>query len=279
MTGPAADAAPAPVAEPLSRASSVRDRGEGVFDAEVSGTWTIGGRPNGGYLLAMLGRAGAALVGSGHVVAASAHYLRSPDPGPVEIGGEVLRRGRSLSQVRARLSQGDRPAVEALLTVGLLDPSAAPRWDAGLPEAPQVPFEECVRVKPLAPDGTRVPVLDNVDLRLDPESSGLISGRPSGRGELRGWIELLGEEEGFDPVALLYAVDAFPPALFDTDAGAWISTVEMTAYIRAVPAPGRVRVLSRARLVDPQWVDQTCDVWDASGRFVARAVQLAKVLG
>ncbi len=278
MTEPVADAAAVPAAEPLSRASSVRDRGEGVFDAEVSGTWTIGGRPNGGYLLAMLGRAAAALVGSGYVVAASAHYLRSPDPGPAEIAGEVLRRGRSLSQVRARLSQGDRTAVEALLTVGQLDPAATPRWDAGLPAAPQVPFEDCVRLEPLAPDGTRVPMLDNVDLRLEPSSSGMISGRPTGRGELRGWIELLGDD-GFDPASLLYAVDAFPPALFDTDAGAWISTAEMTAYVRAVPEPGRVRVLSRARLIDPQWVDQTCDVWDAGGRFVARAVQLAKVLG
>jgi Thioesterase-like superfamily len=278
MTEPAADAAAAPVAEPLSRASSVQDRGEGVFGAEVSGSWTIGGRPNGGYLLAMLGRAAAALVGSGSVVAASAHYLRSPDPGPAEIVGEVLRRGRSLSQVRARLSQGDRTAVEALLTVGLLDPVATPRWDAGLPVAPQVPFEDCVRLPPLAPDGTRVPMLDNVDLRLEPGSSGIISGQPTGRGELRGWIELLGDD-GFDPASLLFAVDAFPPALFDTDAGAWISTAEMTAYVRAVPESGRVRVLSRARLIDPQWVDQTCDVWDEGGRFVARAVQLAKVLG
>jgi hypothetical protein len=37
--------------------------------------------------------------------------------------------------------------------------------------------------------------------------------------------------------------------------------------------------MSQARLVDPQWVDHTCNVWDGSGRLVAQATQLAKVLG
>jgi hypothetical protein len=106
----------------------------------------------------------------------------------------------------------------------------------------------------------------------------MLSGRPSGRGQLRGWLELLGEE-GFDPLSLLYAVDAFPPAAADTDSGSWIATAEITAYVRAIPAPGRVHVMSQARLVDPQWVDHTCNVWDGSGRLVAQATQLAKVLG
>ena len=256
----------------------MRARAEGAFDAAVSATWTIGGKPNGGYLLALLGRATTTLVGTGQVVAASAHYLRSPDAGPVEIDVEVLRRGRSLSQARARLSQDGRTAVEALLSVGGLDPAAAPRWDAGVPVVPLVPIEDGIRPEPVAPDGTRVPMLGNIDLRLDPESSGMFAGRPSGRGELRGWLELLGED-GFDPIGLLYAVDAFPPAAFDTDVGAWMSTAEMTAYVRAIPAPGPVRVVSRARLVDPQWVDQSCDVWDRTGRLVAQATQLAKVLG
>ena len=278
MTEPASGVGPVSVVEPFSEASSVRARAEGTFDADVSGTWTIGGKPNGGYLLALLGRAALSLVGSGHVVAASAHFLRSPDPGPVQIDGEVLRRGRSISHVRTRLSQGGRTAVEALLSAGELDPSAAPRWDGGVPDVPQVPFEDCVRLEPVAPDGTRVPMLDNVDLRLDPESRGMLSGRPSGRGQLRGWLELLGEE-GFDPLSLLYAVDAFPPAAADTDSGSWIATAEITAYVRAIPAPGRVHVMSQARLVDPQWVDHTCNVWDGSGRLVAQATQLAKVLG
>jgi acyl-coenzyme A thioesterase PaaI-like protein len=277
MTEQASGVGSASVLEVFSQATSVRARAAGTFDAEVSGEWTIAGRPNGGYLLALLGRAASSLTDSGHVVAASAHYLRSPDPGPVEIEGELLRRGRSISQLRARMSQGGRPCVEALMSTSELDPSAAPRWDAGVPDIQHVPFDDCIRLEPVTPDGFKVPMLDQVDLRLDPESaSGIRSGRPSGRGQLRGWLKLLGEES-FDPISLLYAVDAFPPPTFDTDFSGIVSTVELTAYVRAIPAPGPVRIVSRARLIDPQCVDQTCDVWDGTGRLVAQATQLAKV--
>jgi len=275
MTNQASGGGSAPVPEAFSQASSVRARAAGTFDAEISGEWTIGGKPNGGYLLALLGRAASSLTDSGHVVAASAHYLRSPDPGPVEIEGELLRRGRSISQVRARMSQAGRPCVEALMSTSDLDPSPAPRWDAGVPDIQHVPFSDGIRLPPVTPDGVRVPMMDQVDLRLDPESSGMTSGRPSGRGELRGWLKLLGEES-FDPISLLYAVDAFPPTTFDIDFS-WVSTIELTAYVRAIPAPGPVRIVSRARLIDPQWVDETRDVWDGTGRLVAQAMQLARV--
>jgi acyl-coenzyme A thioesterase PaaI-like protein len=277
MTDQASGVGPASVLEIFfSQASSVRARVAGTFDAEVSGEWTVAGKPNGGYLLALLGRAASSLTDSGHVVAASAHYLRSPDPGPVEIEGEVLRRGRSISQVRARMSQGGRPCVEALMSTSELDPSAAPRWDVGVPDIQHAPFDECIRLEPFTPDGLRVAMFDQVDLRLDPESIGITSGRPSGRGQVRGWLKLLGEES-FDPISLLYAVDALPPSTFDTDFNDMVYTVELTAYVRAVPAPGPVRIVRHARLIDSQCVDETCDVWDGTGRLVAQATQLAKV--
>jgi hypothetical protein len=263
------------VHEAFSQVSSFRARGAGIFDAEISGEWTIAGKPNGGYLLALLGRAASALTDSGDVVAASAHYLRSPVPGPVQIEGELLRRGRSISQVRARMNQGGRLCVEALVTTSELDPSTAPHWDAGVPDGQVAPFDDCIRVKPVAPDGSRVAMFDQADVRLDPEWNGITNGRPSGRGQLRGWLKLPGDES-FDPISLLYAVDALPPPTFDTDFIDMVSTTELTAYVRAIPAPGPVRIVTRARLIDPRWVDHTCDVWDGTGRLVAQATQLAK---
>ena len=49
-------------------------RAPGHFEAEVDSEWTIGGKPNGGYLLAMVGRTAVAVGGHRHVIAASAHY-------------------------------------------------------------------------------------------------------------------------------------------------------------------------------------------------------------
>ena len=56
--------------------------------------------------------------------------------------------------------------------------------------------------------------------------------------------------EAFDPASLLFAVDAFPPATFDIEFSGWVPTLELTAYVRAVPAPGPVRVLQRAQLIE-----------------------------
>jgi len=118
--------------------------------------------------------------------------------------------------------------------------------------------------------------MEQVEVRLEPGSSGFTAGRPSGRGELRGWLSLPGGEP-FDPTSLLFAVDAFPPATFEIEFSGWVPTLELTAYVRALPAPGPVRVLQRAQLIDAQRVDEACFVWDRTGRLVAHATQLAGV--
>ena len=260
----------------FSEVSGLVSRGDGCFDGEVNAEWTIGGKPNGGYLLGMLGRAAVAVGAHDHVIAASAHYLHSPVPGPVVIEATLLRAGRSASQVRTRLSQDDKACVEALVTTSHLNSTDEPYWDEGLPPLSQVAYEDCARLVPTTPDGVRVAIMGQVDVRLEPESSAFKTGRPTGRGELRGWLALPGDE-GFDPSSLLFAVDAFPPATFDIEYSGWVPTLELTVYVRALPSPGPVRVLQRAQLIDGQRVDESCCVWDRTGRLVAQGSQLAGI--
>jgi hypothetical protein len=259
----------------FSVASAVREREPGRFDADVHPEWTIGGKPNGGYLLATMARAATAVAPHPDVIAASAHYLHPPEPGPVSIEVEVLRPGRSASQLRARLAQDDRPCIEALLTVGTLDPDAQPYWDGGLPGRTSSAPADGLRLPPRTPGGVPVPIMGQVEVQIAPETLGWASRRPSGAGELRGWLALPGED--FDPVALLFAVDAFPPATFDIELSGWVPTLELTAYVRAQPAPGPVQVLQKAQLIDGQRVDESCFVWDGTGRLVAQSTQLAGI--
>jgi acyl-coenzyme A thioesterase PaaI-like protein len=253
-----------------------QDREPGLFDATLNPEWTTVGRPNGGYLLALACRAAVAVSTHPHVIAASAHYLRSPDPGPVVLEAEVLRAGRSASQVRARLSQDGRSCVEALITASALGPSAAPYWDRGAPQPGTVRLDDCVRLTSQGPNGLHVAIMDQVDMRLEPESLGFAAGRPSGRGELRGWLALP-DDEPFDPFSLMYAADAYPPATFDIGPSGWVPTLELTVYVRALPSPGPVQVLQRAVLIDAQRVDEECTVWDQAGRLVAQSRQLAAI--
>jgi acyl-coenzyme A thioesterase PaaI-like protein len=260
----------------FSEVSALVRREPGSFEAVLDPEWTIGGKPNGGYLLAMLGGAAASVSAHDHVIAASAHYLHAPEPGPVLIGTEVLRAGRSTSQVRARLEQGGNACVEALITVSHLNKGTQPYWDRGLPGMSNPRFEECVRLVPILPNGKRVAIMEQVDLRLEPQTQGFTTGQPAGRGELRGWLALPGGE-AFDPSSLLYALDSFPPATFDIEFSGWVPTLELTAYVRAIPVPGPVRVLQRARLIDAGRVDEACFIWDSAGRLVAQGTQLAGI--
>jgi len=246
------------------------------FKADISPRWTIVGHPNGGYLLAMIGRAVTELSAHPHVLAASAHFLRSPEPGPARIEVEALRAGRSTSQLRGRLLVDEKPCVEATFTLGTLAPNSGPAWQGGLPDPAMTDPAAAIRLPPVTPGGQPAAMMAEADVRLDPDSYQGFAGTPSGRGEIRGWLALP-DGVAFDLISLLYAVDAFPPATFDIATTGWVPTLELTAYVRALPAPGPLRVVSKARLIDSPWVDQACDVWDSTGRLVVQATQLAGV--
>jgi acyl-coenzyme A thioesterase PaaI-like protein len=261
----------------LEVATAVKPTGAGRYEAVLDGHWRIGTKPNGGYLLAVLARAAVQAAGPEHPhpAAASAHYLAAPEPGPAEVEVEALRRGRSAAQFRATLHAGGARCVDALVTCGRLPPAGRlPYWTGVVP--PELPAEEACL--PVPPDDPRfpVPLFGEVALRLDPASAGFAVGRPAGRGEIRGWVRVSPAPP--DPYALLVAVDCLPPATFDLGlAGSWVPTLELTAYLRAVPVPGPLRVRQRARLVAAGRVDEECDVWDSAGALVATGHQLAAV--
>ncbi|MEB3368968.1 thioesterase family protein [Saccharopolyspora mangrovi] len=252
--------------------SRIDELSPGEYTAEAHPDWTIGGKPNGGYLLAMLGRAAAQSATHQHVLAASAHYPHSPKPGPLHLTTEVLRTGRSASQVRARLSQDGTPCVEATFTLGTLAPDANPQWSDGTPAPVDRARDDCEPVT----GGRGLAIMDQVDLRIDPDDFGFSRGVPTGSGVLRGWLGLPGGEN-FDPISLLYAVDSFPPATMNIAITGWVPTLELTTYVRALPAPGPVRVLHKAQLIDDNRVDETCYIWDSRDRLVAQAIQLAGI--
>jgi hypothetical protein len=256
--------------------SRATDDADGGYDVVLDEQWTVGGRPHGGYLLAVLARAAleharasrAALGRAAlpHPLSSSAVYPASPKPGPATVSVEALRHGRSGDQLRARLVQAGQVCVEALFTTGDLGGPAEVLWTDERAPALSA-FDECVR-SPTAPPGAglQIPMLEAVDQRLD--------GRAGPPGEVLGWVRFA-DGEAFDPISLLFVADCMPPATFTLGIGGWTPTLELTAYVRALPAPGPLRVRQRARLVSGNLTDQLCDVWDGTGRLVAQAAQLA----
>ncbi len=264
-------------------ATAVAARGDGVtFGGSIDGGWTVADKPNGGYLLALIARAcGEALAAADSPhrdpLAATAHYLYAPELGDVTLRCEVLRVGRGASQVRAVLAQHDRACVDATLTLGTLAESPPPPYWTARELLEVAPIEACERI-PAKRSGSPfvVPIMDRTDLRLDPAVLGFASGRPSGAANLRGWISFA-DGRPADPLGLLFFCDALPPATFELVMSGWVPTLSLTTYVRARPAPGPLRVSQTAHSIDDGRVDETCEVWDATGRLVAQATQLAGI--
>jgi Thioesterase-like superfamily len=47
--------------------------------------------------------------------------------------------------------------------------------------------------------------------------------------------------------------------------------------MRAVPAPGPLRVAARGRHISGGWFDEEAEVWDGADRLVAQSRQIARL--
>ena len=272
-------------ASEFDRATAVTDLGaHGAarrYGATIDPSWSIDGRANGGYVLAIAARAGLLEAGEGHVhpLAVTGAFAAAPPPGPVELAVEALRRGRGTSVLRVRViaagEEGSPAYLEALVTAGRLAPGE-PILPG--PPPPAMPPEDACPRAPVDAGPMHVPLLGRISERLDPATAGFAAGRPSGLGELRAWVRFHDGRDP-DPLALTCIADCMPPPTFDVPGVrlGWVPTLQYSVFVRAVPSPGPLVVRTVARSVGAGAVDESCDVWDATGRLVAVGHQLAAV--
>ena len=251
-----------------------------VFETDVHPLWAVGDKPNGGYLLAILGRA-ARIAGCGadgpawDTVAASITYVAPPDLAPATVRTTVMRRGRTAAQVRAVLVQGGREMVDAVLVLSTVPPPR-PCYD-GIEPLAVAPPEDCERLPAEIPGGTRVGLMEAIELRLDPLTNPFTGAAHEGaQAELRGWTRFLDGRQP-DPLSLLLFVDAVPPATLMIGSSGWVPTLQMSAYVRGTPDPGWLGIRFTANLVAGGMVDETCVLWDSAGRVVAQSNQIARL--
>lgn len=261
------------MSSPFDLATAVRRTGDGTFDADVHDGWDIGGHANGGYMLAIAGRAMVEAVGR-RPLTLTAHYLRPAPAGPCEIAVTVVRVGRRVATATAALTMAGRPVLQLLGSFGDRSPEGL-RVIADEPvELP--PYERCVAA-PAAPDGPVPTMLDRLAIRLRPGDEGFRQGAPTGRAEIAGWFAFA-DDQPIDDFGLLLAADAFPPAVFNTELPiAWVPTVELTVHLRATPVPGPLRCAFRSRFIQHGLLDEEGEIWDGAGVLVAQSRQLALV--
>ena len=254
--------------------SSTDDRS--TCTAVLQPGWSVGGGLNGGYLLATLGRAlQHAAPKHPHPLSVSAYYVGPGVAGDASITTRTVRRGTNSVTMAAELAQSEQVKITALATYG--DHDRLPSEVRTTAQPPQIaPLEQCFPTSAAPAEMREVaPIMGRVDLRLDPAYAGWAVGAPSGEGVIQGWFRLPEREP--DALSLLFAVDVLPPVTFDLGLPGWAPTVELTAHVRGIPAPGWLRVRHATRNVAGGMFEEDCEVWDSADRLVAQSRQLAKL--
>jgi acyl-CoA thioesterase len=257
----------------FAAATAVTDRGDGTFAAEIAEGWEIAGNANGGYLLAIAARAVTVATGRPDPVTITAHFLAPGRPGPATVAVDVLRAGGRHSTAQFVLATGDRPLLAGIATTTELHAHSGPiRVEVDPPDL--LPPDECVLLVP--GDPLPPPFVGRVEVRLHPDDAPF-RGTPSGEARMRGWFRLRDGEQ-LDSIALVQAVDAFPPTSFNAQLPvSWTPTVELTAHVRRHACDGWLACAFSTHNIAGGYLETDGEIWDEAGSLVAQSRQLQLV--
>jgi hypothetical protein len=208
-------------------------------------------------------------------IAVTGNFLWAPDPGPMRLVATVLKRGRRVSLVDVELNQGERVAVRASVT--LADPEHhVPPLLSFNPVVPLMTPEPPPGLEPIGPGHPMehvVHLAHGCDIRpalhtLGPRSDG-------GPPVFEYWVRPKGVAP--DVLFALLCGDVSAPVTFAVDRPGWAPTVQLTAYLRAMPADGWLRVMCTAVQIGQDWFDEDHIVVDCEGRIIVQSRQLAMV--
>jgi hypothetical protein len=276
-------------------AMALTPAGDGRYDGELNEHWTIGPRGSGpkvhgGAMLALCANAarlehsrGQERSDSGEgrgedtvwPVAISGNYLWAPDPGPMRVSTTVRKRGRRVSLIDVELTQGDRTAVRAAVTMGEPEHHVPPLLSVN-PVVPLMPPEPPPGLEPIGPGHPMAPVVNlahGCDIR--PSLTTLQPRIDGGPPVIEYWVRPKGVAP--DPLFALLCGDVSAPVTFGVNRFGWAPTVQLTAFLRTLPADGWLRIVCTTVQIGQDWFDEDHIVVDCEGHIVVQSRQLAMV--
>ena len=258
-------------------AMALTSAGDGVYRGLLNEHWTIGPKVHGGAMLALCANAARTEFDEPGVepIAVSGSFLWAPDPGPMDVVTAVRKRGRRVSLIDVELRQGDRTALRAAITMGTPEHNVPPLLSVNpvvplmTPEPPPGleaigPGHQMADIVHLAHGCDIRPSLTTFDRRAD-----------GGMPVIEYWVRPKGVAP--DLLFALLCGDVSAPVTFGVNRFGWAPTVQLTAYLRALPADGWLRVMCTATQIGQNWFDEDHVVVDCEGRIIVQSRQLAMV--
>src|ERR1700739_69416 len=273
---------PGSVSTSFSDAMALRRLADAAYEGELNKIWTIGPKLHGGVMLALCAAAAREAHGGGvQPVSVSANYLSAPNPGEMRLETFVRKRGRRVSVVDveliAKTARERKTSVHAVVTLGepehLVPPllSSNPVLSLMAPEPPP----EVAPIGPGHPMYGTVNYWQSADIR--PLMSTVPDGpSPDGRPPV---IQIWARPKHTAPDILfaLMCGDVSMPGAFAVGRRGWARTVQLTAYLRGLPADGWLRVMATTTQIGQDWFDEDHLVVDCEGRIIVQTRQLALV--
>ncbi|WP_156687683.1 thioesterase family protein [Mycobacterium sp. Marseille-P9652] len=268
----------------FTTAMALREVGPGVYEGELDKHWTIGPKVHGGAMLALCANAARTacdgLAAGLEPVAVSANFLSAPDPGPMRLETSIRKRGRRISVVDVELTQGERTAVHAVVNLG--EPEHFPPGGDLAPLLSANPVLGLMAPEPpgdIEPIGPGHPLAGLVHLGEGCDVRPLLSTMQRSEDGRPPMIQMWARPRDVPPDGLfaLMCGDLSAPVTFAVDRTGWAPTVQLTAYLRALPADGWLRIIATCMEIGHDWFDEDHIVVDSLGRLVVQARQLALV--
>ena len=142
----------------------------------------------------------------------------------------------------------------------------------GVPDLAVAPFAMPPREQCRPARSEIVSLLDHLRVDNDPATDPLVPGE----GVVRSWVDLR-EPEAPDHLFAVLVGDALIPTVHRLGHPGWAPTVQLTALLHTVPAPGALAAQSTIGEIRDGWFDEETAVVDATGRLVSRVRQLARL--
>ena len=251
--------------------TSLEEIGNHRWKACLQKGWRIGRVPNGGYVLAIVGRAISQSLSGADPLSINAFYLEPTTLGEAEIHVEILRLGKGTQFATARMYQEGSLKVIANAAYTDLDKLKGPTNT--VMTMPDVPPFDAVDV----PAHNVLEIHSTIDTRIVKGREFFDSQEPTGTGEFIAYMQHV-DGAPIGVIDLLMFGDMMPPPSFTLVPNVgWVPTVEMTVQLRGAPAPGPILCHARSHTLMRGVTEQDCEIWDSNGDLVAVGRQTMKV--
>ena len=252
----------------------------GRYQINISDQWNVIVGPNGGYIGAIILNGMKSVLPDVHTRSITIHFVSASVAGDAELIVDIEKKGRTLSTVTAKLTQGDRTIAMAIATFGNARES----------------YSFCDLKPPIVAAPTEIPASRHMGpdmeghVRFRDQYDQLLAIGPTPpeateEASVGGWTRFR-EHRQFDELAVLAISDSWFPGLMvkNTPEAVHAPTVDHTVhFLNSVPLHSisiedyllvqfTTSVAQQGYLIENGWI------WSPEGILIAQSRQLAVIL-